>query len=82
MTHAATAHALPVRCRVGLAGALLLAGCATPQQQQVNADWAILCDQAPYGAGQEISPKEQRAMTRLEVWKLSVEELNQQCQTR
>ena len=66
----------------GLVGGLSIAGCETDIHRQANADWAILCDQAPYGAGQEISAKEQRAMTRLGAWTLSVEELNQQCQSR
>ena len=64
---------------LGLAGSFLLAGCASPQQRQAKADWKILCDQAPYGPGQELSAKEQRAMTRVGAWEMSVEAINARC---
>ena len=63
----------------GCLGLLLLIGCATPQQRQTRHDWHTLCINAPFVAGMEISYAEQRAMTRLKVWGLSVEEINARC---
>ena len=62
----------------GLVGLSVL-GCATPQRRAEQADWRTVCANAPYGEGQSITASEQRAMTRLDLWKVSVEELNRQC---
>ena len=58
---------------------LPLIGCA-PSQAEV--DWRTICASAPYGAGQAYSPSEQRAMTRLNLWIRSVEQVNQDCASR
>lgn len=68
----------------GLGSLLLMSvtGCAPAVASEESRAWSTLCANAPFTAGMEISYAEQRAMTTLEVWKLSVEELNAQCQTR
>lgn len=59
--------------------AVLGTGCAnviSPEQQA----WHTLCEDAPYLAGMSISPKAQRAMTQLDLWKYSVEDVNEMCE--
>ena len=63
-----------------LVGTLL--GCATPAQQQAHQDWEEVCRYAPHTAGQEIGLLEQRAMTRQDLWRYSVEELDRRCAER
>lgn len=48
----------------------------SPEQQA----WEALCEDAPYLAGSSISPKAQRAMTQLDLWKVSVEDVNEMCE--
>ena len=59
--------------------ALMLLGCATPQERQAQQDWRIICANAPHTAGQEIDRAEQRAMTRVGAWTLSVDEVDARC---
>lgn len=44
-----------------------------------QADWILICEEAPLTAGHEYEPREQRAMTRLDLWRYSVEEVNRMC---
>ena len=65
---------------------LLAAGCShaqlSPLLIQQKADWDKVCAEAPYGLGQGYTPSQQRAMTRLNLWHKSVDEVNGLCQSR
>ena len=67
---------------LSLALALILGGCTAQAMTQEEKDWQLICSFAPHRAGQPIGILEQRAMTRLDVWSLSVEELDEQCLSR
>ena len=70
---------------ISLLNALWLQGCdsvAAKPVAQRDRDWQILCANAPFVAGMEVSYAEQRAMTRLDAWKLSVEQVNEACAAR
>lgn len=68
---------------LSVSSGLLLAGCTTPPPPTAaQTDWQTICAEAPYGPGQALTPKVQRALARQDPqWKLSVEAINQRCPT-
>ena len=54
----------------------LLASCAPAESAATRHAWTVLCANAPFTAGMSISYAEQQAMTHLDVWKLSVKQVN------
>lgn len=73
---------LPLSLLPSLIFGLLGSGCASPEQRQLARDWALICEQAPLGPGASISAQEQRAMSRVGAWALSVEQVNARCASR
>lgn len=60
----------------------LLTGCATAHERHEAHAWRLVCEDAPYEAGMSIDPQAQRAMTALDLWKRSIEDINAECATR
>ena len=62
--------------------ALSVGGCASAQKRKEKLAWAEICSNAPHVAGQSIEQREQRAMTLVGAWAMSVEELDRACEKR